>query len=59
MALIADIFLNLRTPKDVIRQMSKNSHFRGSFNKQNVKWAKTLMKSERQQLYAIYWSFWN
>ena len=31
--LIANIFLNLGTPKNVIRQMSKKRRFRGLFNK--------------------------
>ena len=32
MTLIADVFLNLRTPKNVLRKISKKSCFRGSFN---------------------------
>ena len=33
MTLIADVFLNLRTPKNVVREVSKKSHLRGPFNK--------------------------
>ena len=33
MTLIADVFLNLRTPKNVVRKISKKSPFRGSFDK--------------------------
>ena len=33
MSLIADAFLNLWPPKNVVRQMSKKSRFRGPFNK--------------------------
>ena len=54
--LIADVFLNLRTRKKVVREMSKKSRFRGTFDKWHGKRAETLLKSERQQLYHIYWS---
>ena len=54
MTLIADVFLNLRTPKEVVREMSKKSRFRGPFDKGHGKWAETLFKSERQHLYQIY-----
>ena len=33
MTLIDVVFLNLRALKQVVRQMSKKSHFRGPFNK--------------------------
>ena len=33
MALISGLFLNLRTPKNVVRYMSKKSPFRGPFDK--------------------------
>ena len=33
MTLIADVFLNLRNPKNVVRKISKKSPFRGSFDK--------------------------
>ena len=33
MNLIADVFLNLRTPKNVVRSISKKSRFRGPFEK--------------------------
>ena len=58
MTLIADVFLNLRTPKYVVREMSKKSCFRGLFDKGHGKRAETLLKSERQYLYVIYWSLW-
>ena len=38
--------------------MSKKSRFRRSFNKQHGKRAQTLLKSESQHLYHIYWSLW-
>ena len=33
MKLIANLFLNLRTPKNVVRYISKKSGFRGAFDK--------------------------
>ena len=54
MTLIADVFLNLRTPKYVVREMSIKSRFRGLFDKGHGKRAETLLKSERQHLYHIY-----
>ena len=35
--------------------MSNKSRFRGPFNKKHGKRAETLLKSERQDLYRIYW----
>ena len=58
MTLIADVFLNLRTPKYVVREMFKKSCFRGPFDKWHGKRAETLLKSEGQHLYYIYWSLW-
>ena len=54
MTLIADVFLNLQTWKDVIREMSKKSRLRGSLGKELGKSAETLLKSEQQHLYHIY-----
>ena len=58
MTLIANIFLNLGTPKNVIRQMSQKPRFRGPFDKWHDKRAETLLKSERQHIYHIYWLLW-
>ena len=33
MTLLADVFLSIRTPKNVVRQMSKKSPFREPFDK--------------------------
>ena len=38
--------------------MSKKSCSRGPFHKWHGKPAETLLKSERQHLYHIYWSLW-
>ena len=58
MSLIAHVFLNLQTPKYVVREMSKKPCFRGPLDKWHGKRAETLLKSERQHLYHIYWSLW-
>ena len=56
MTLLADVFLNLETPKNAVRQMSKKSCFRVPFNNQHGNWAETMLKYERQHLYHIYGS---
>ena len=55
-ALKADVFLNLRTPENVVRYTSKNSYFRWPFEKEHRKWSEILLKAEGQHLYYIYWS---
>ena len=54
MTLMAYLFLNLRTPKNVVREMSKKSRLRGSFDRQHGKRAKTLIQYQRQNLYQIH-----
>ena len=46
MTLIADIFPKLRTAKNVFKQISNNSPFRGPLDKQHAKGDQTLLKSE-------------
>ena len=58
MALIAEVFPKLRTPKSKVRSMSIKSRFKGSFKKQHGKRAQTLLKFAWQNLYHIYWSLW-
>ena len=58
MTLIADVFPKLRTPKYVVKQMSKKSRFRGHFDRQDGKGDQTMLKFERNQLYHISWSLW-
>ena len=58
MTLIAEVFLNLPSPKKVVRSMSKKSCFRGSFDNWHGKQTDKLLKSEREHLYHIYWSLW-
>ena len=54
MTLIADVFAKLRTPKHMVRSISKRSRSKGSFGKQHGKSAKTLLKFEWQHFYHIY-----
>ena len=44
MTLIADLFMKLRTPKNVARYMSKKSRFKGPFDLQHGKRVKTLFR---------------
>ena len=53
MTLIADLFLKLRTPENVVRYMSKKSRFKGPFDRQHGKRVQTLLQSERQHGYHI------
>ena len=50
MALIADIFLNLRTPKNVLKKTFKKSYFRRPIDKEHGKRTEKLLKSERQHV---------
>ena len=56
MKLISYLFQKLQTANDVVRQMSERSHFGRPFHKHHGKWSKTLLKSEGQHLFHIYWS---
>ena len=53
MTLIADFFPKLRTPKNVVRYMSKKSRLKGPFDRQHGKRVQTLLRSERQHRYHI------
>ena len=53
MTLIADLFAKLRTPKNVVRYLSKKSRFKGSFDRQHGKRVQTLLRSEPQLRYHI------
>ena len=54
MTLIAGLFSELPARKNMIREMSNKSCFRGPFNRQHLKWAETLLQSERQHHYTIF-----
>ena len=58
MALISQIFTKLPTPKNMVRSISKLSHFKGSFGKQHSKVDQSLLKFEQQHICHIYWSLW-
>ena len=53
MTLIADLFAKLRTPKNVVRYLSKKSRFKGPFDRQHGKRVQTLLQSEPQHRYHI------
>ena len=53
MTFIADLFAKLRTPKNVVRYMSKKSRFKGPFDWQHGKRVQTLLWSEPQHRYHI------
>ena len=53
MTLIADFFPILRTPKNVVRYMSKKSRLKGPFDKQHGKAVQTLLLSEPQNCYHM------
>ena len=53
MTFIADLFPILRTPKKVVRYMSKKSLFKGLFDRQHGKRVQTLLRSDRQHRYHI------
>ena len=50
---ITDLFAKLRTPKNVVRYMSKKSRFKGLFDRQHGKRVQTLLRSEPQHRYHI------
>ena len=54
MTLIAYFFAKLRTPEKVARYMSKKSHFKGPFDRQDGKRIQTLLRSGQQYCYHIY-----
>ena len=53
MTFIADLFLKLRAPKNVVRYLSKKSRFKGPFDRQHGKRVQTLLRSEAQHRYHI------
>ena len=53
MSFIADLFAKLRTPKNVVRYMSKKSSLKGRFDRQHGKRVQTLLQSEPQHGYHI------
>ena len=58
MILIACLFPNWQTVKDLVGPMSKTRHFRTPFDSQHVKGYQTLAKSAWQNFYHIFSSLW-
>ena len=54
MTLRADLFPKLRTPKKVVRYMSKKSRFKVPLDRQHGKRVQTLLRSEPQHRYHIW-----
>ena len=50
---IADLFPKLRTPRNVVRYMSKKSRFKVPFDRQHGKRVETLLRYEPQHRYHI------
>ena len=50
---VADVFLEIPTPENMFRYMSKKPCFRVPFGRQQSKWVKTLFQSEWQYVYNI------
>ena len=57
-SLIAEVFPKLRSRKNMVTSMSKNSSYKGSFAKQHGKRTQRLLKFAWQHLYHIYLSLW-
>ena len=53
MILIADLFPKLRTPKNVVRYISKKWGFKGPFDRQHGKRVQTPLRSEPQHRHRI------
>ena len=53
MTLIADLFPKLRTPKKLVRYISKRSRFKEPFDRQHGKRVQTLLRFDRQDRYRI------
>ena len=43
---VADLFLEILAPKNMVRQMYKKPCFRGPLDGQQGKWVETLLRSE-------------
>ena len=53
MTFIADLYPKLRTPKNVLRHMSKKTCFKGHFDRQHGKRVQALLRSEPEHRYHI------
>ena len=53
MTVIAELFPKLRTPKNVVRYMSKKYRFKVPFDRQHGKRVQTLLRTEPHHRYHI------
>ena len=53
MTLTPELFHKLRTPKNVVRYLSKKARFKGPFDRPHGKRVETLLRSEPQHRYHI------
>ena len=53
MTFIVEIFPILRTPKNVVRYMSKKSRFKGPFDREHGKRVETLLRSDPEHRFYI------
>ena len=53
MTLLDDLFPQLRTPEKGVRYMSKNSGFKGPFDRQHGKQVQTLPRLEQRHRHHI------
>ena len=54
MTLIADVFLEIPAPKNMVREISKKPCFRGPLDTEHGKSVEALFESEWQHLYKSY-----
>ena len=54
MTIIANVFPKLWTPKNLVKQVSKESRFKGPFDRQHDRVDQTLLKPEPKHFYHIY-----
>ena len=54
MSVITNVFVKLKTAKDMVRQMSEKPCLRTPFDSQHIKGSQTLVKPAREQFYHIF-----
>ena len=58
MIVIANVFPELHTVKDLVKPLSRKRRFRTSFDSQRVNGCQNIVKSAWDHLYHILWSLW-
>ena len=58
MIVIATLFRKLRTVKELVRPLFKKYHLRNSFERQDIKGSKTLVKYLSEHFYQIFSLLW-